>query len=73
MWRSSGFLLGTYTVCDVYKRFAKLNKLFDFRLSADDSNLFHTFPPRLNLTDMDIVNMHLDEVTIGEKSGKETN
>ena len=45
---------------------------FNFRLFADDSNLFHTFPPRLNLIDMDIVNIHLDKVTIWCKVNKLT-
>ena len=46
---------------------------FNFRLFADDSNLFHTFPPRQNSIDMDnIVNMHLDKVTIWCKVNKLT-
>ena len=43
---------------------------FNFRLFADDSNLFLTFLPRLNL--IDIVNMHLDKVTIWCKVNKLT-
>ena len=45
---------------------------FNFRLFADDSNLFHTFPQRLNLIDMDIVNVHLDKVSVWCKVNKLT-